>query len=560
MINSVLDRGLPLFLRQTTHAVKKCYLLLPLVCITLAVYPQKKADRKTVSNLQLHVAYLASDKLEGRRTGTAGEQLASVYIAEQMKLAGLSPKGDSDFLQTFIVREGKEPGAKTKLNINHQAIDQALFVPLPFSAVKSAKGEVLPGVNEMDNVWLDDVKGWDDKRSPHAAPMDLYIKKTKEAKKNGATGIVFYNGPEEFSAVTRWLDEKSEPLPIPAIWVGAEASKTLSADDANGFQIEMQVEFQPFKRTGTNVVGYIDNAAASTIVIGAHYDHLGHGEDHNSLAPDEKAIHNGADDNASGTAALLELGRLLKASKLKNNNYLLIAFSGEELGLFGSKYYTEHGTVDMGSVNYMVNMDMVGRLNDDKGLQIGGVGTSPSWGSILKSSLPSGLKVSYDSSGTGPSDHTSFYRKDIPVLFFFTGTHSDYHKPSDDADKINYEGGLTVVKTVYAIIEKTNVQPKLTFTKTREMQMGRSTRFSVTLGIMPDYTYNKGGVRVDGVSDGKPASKAGLATGDVIIQLGNVPVTDVETYMGALATFKAGDETTVKVTRGKEEKVFNIRF
>lgn len=540
--------------------MKKCYLLLPLVCITLVAYPQKKADRKTVNNLQLHVTYLASDKLEGRRTGTEGEQLASAYIAEQMKLAGLSPKGDKGYLQTFTVREGKEPGANTKFNINHQAIKPEHYRPLPFSAVKAAKGEVLPGVNEMDNIWLDNVKAWDEKVSPHASPMELYIKKTKEAKKNGATGIVFYNGPEEFNTVTRWLDEKQEALPIPAVWVGPEASKTLSADDANGFQIEMQVDFKDSKRTGTNVVGYIDNGAANTVVIGAHYDHLGLGEDHNSLAPGEKAIHNGADDNASGTAALLELGRLLKASKLKNNNYLLIAFSGEELGLFGSKYYTENSTIDITSVNYMVNMDMVGRLNNDKGLQIGGIGTSPSWTAILKSSLPSGLKVSYDSSGTGPSDHTSFYRKDIPVLFFFTGTHTDYHKPSDDADKINYEGELTVLKTVYEIIEKTNAQPRLAFTKTREMQMGRSTRFTVTLGIMPDYTYSKGGVRVDGVSDGKPASKAGLATGDVIIQLGSLPVTDVETYMGALSTFKAGDQTTVKVKRGKEEKVFDIRF
>lgn len=506
------------------------------------------------------MAYLASDKLEGRRTGSPGEQLAASYIAEQMKLAGLSPKGEAGYLQTFTVREGKEPGPKTKFNINHQAINPEHYRPLPFSAVKAAKGEVLPGVNEMDNVWLDNVKTWDDKVSPHASPMELYIKKTKEAKKNGATGIVFYNGPEEFSAVTRWMDEKAETLPIPAIWVGPEASKTLSAEDANGFQIEMLVDFKESKRTGTNVVGYIDNGAANTVVIGAHYDHLGMGEDHNSLAPNERSIHNGADDNASGTAALLELGRLLKASKLKNNNYLLIAFSGEELGLFGSKYFTENSTIDIRSVNYMVNMDMVGRLNNEKGLQIGGIGTSPAWTAILKSSLPSGLKVSYDSSGTGPSDHTSFYRKDIPVLFFFTGTHADYHKPSDDADKINYEGGLTIVKTVYEIIEKTNAQPRLAFTKTREMQMGRSTRFTVTLGIMPDYTYNKGGVRVDGVSDGKPASKAGLATGDVIIQLGSMPVADVETYMGALSTFKAGDQTTVKVKRGKEEKVFDIRF
>ena len=542
--------------------MKKSYLLLPLVCITLAAYPQKKADRKTLTNLQSHVTYLSSDKLEGRRTGTAGEQLAATYIAEQMKLAGLSPKGTEGYLQTFIVREGRGPGAKTHLSVNNQKfLSGEDFLPLPFSATKAAKGEVLPGVNEVDNVWLINVKEWEDGGNPHALPKENYIKKAKEAKENGASGVLFYNGPEEPNTVAKWLDEKTgETLTIPAVWAGEKASKLLNSDNAAGFRVDMEVDFKPVKRTGTNVVGYADNGANTTVVIGAHYDHLGYGEDHNSLAPNDKAVHNGADDNASGTAAMLELGRLLKASKLKKNNYLLIAFSGEELGLFGSKYFSESNIIPLKDVNYMVNMDMVGRLTDEKGLQIGGIGTSPAWGEILKKSLPSSLKVHYDSSGTGPSDHTSFYRKDIPVLFLFTGTHTDYHKPSDDADKINYNGQLTVLKLVYDIVEQTNGREKLAFTKTREMQMGTSTRFSVTLGIMPDYTFSKGGLRVDGVSDGRPAQKAGMQTGDVIIQLGETAVSDVETYMAALSKFKKGDKTTVKVKRGNDEKVFDVTF
>lgn len=542
--------------------MKKSYLLLPLVCAALAAYPQKKADRKTLTNLQAHVSYLASDKLEGRRTGTAGEQLAAAYIAEQMKAAGLSPKGSEGYLQTFTVREGRDPGDKARLSVNSQPLTPGEdFLPLPFSAAKAAKGEVLPGVNEVDNIWLINVRDWEDGGNPHALSQDNYIKKAKEAKENGASGVVFYNGPEEPRTVRKWLDEKTaETLSIPAVWACEKTSKMLSADDANGFQLDMQVDFKPVKRTGTNVVGYVDNGAATTVVIGAHYDHLGHGEDHNSLAPNDQAIHNGADDNASGTAAMLELGRLLKASRLKNNNYLLIAFSGEELGLFGSKYFSESNLIPLKDVNYMVNMDMVGRLNNEKGLQIGGIGTSPAWGEILKKSLPSSLKVQYDSSGTGPSDHTSFYRKDIPVLFLFTGTHADYHKPSDDADKINYNGQLTVLKLVYDVVEQANGKGRLAFTKTREMQMGGSTRFSVTLGIMPDYTYSKGGLRVDGVSDGKPAQKAGMQTGDVIVQLGETTVSDIETYMTALSKFKKGDKTTVKVKRGNAEKVFDVTF
>jgi aminopeptidase YwaD len=315
------------------------------------------------------------------------------------------------------------------------------------------------------------------------------------------------------------------------------------------------------KRTGHNIVGYIDNGAATTVILGAHYDHLGYGEDHNSLfTGTTPQIHNGADDNASGTAALLELSKLLKASKAKNNNYLFVSFSGEELGLFGSKYFTEHPSVDLSNANYMINMDMVGRLNDSThGLTIGGYGTSPVWGQLL-TEKDKFFTIKFDSSGTGPSDHTSFYRKDIPVLFFFTGVHSDYHKPSDDADKINYTGELQVIKYVYNIIDVTNKKGRLAFTKTRESAtMGKNT-FKVSLGIMPDYTFSGGGVRVDGVSEGKMAQKVGIKAGDIILQLGDIKFSDVQSYMGALGKFNKGDATKVKVKRGNEELVFDIVF
>ncbi|HEX2683251.1 MAG TPA: M20/M25/M40 family metallo-hydrolase, partial [Ferruginibacter sp.] len=315
------------------------------------------------------------------------------------------------------------------------------------------------------------------------------------------------------------------------------------------------------KRTGHNVIGYIDNGAANTIILGAHYDHLGYGEDHNSLyTGSAPMIHNGADDNASGTAALIELSKQLKKSKLKNHNYLFIAFSGEELGLFGSKYFTEHPTIDLAKTNYMINMDMVGRLNDSThGVTIGGYGTSPTWGQNL-STNDKLLKISFDSSGTGPSDHTSFYRKDIPVLFFFTGAHSDYHKPSDDADKINYNGELLLIKYIYGVIEKTDKQGKLAFTKTREAQAQGRRSFSVSLGIMPDYTYSGTGVRADGISEGKLAEKAGMKTGDVILQIGEYKVPDVQGYMQALGKFKKGDPAKVIVKRGAEEIIFDIVF
>jgi hypothetical protein len=267
------------------------------------------------------------------------------------------------------------------------------------------------------------------------------------------------------------------------------------------------------------------------------------------LRTGEKLIHNGADDNASGTAALIELARILKTSKAKNNNYLFIAFSGEELGLFGSKYFTEHPTIDLATVNYMINMDMVGRLNDStRVLAIGGYGTSPQW--VIK----------IDSSGVGPSDHASFYRKDIPVLFFFTGQHKDYHRPTDDADKINYPGELKVITYIYTIINGLNKEhQKIAFLKTRETQTS-NTALRVTLGIMPDYTYDGTGIRADGVTDGRPAAKAGLKAGDVIIQLGDYPVSSMDSYMQALNKFKKGDKAKVKYKRGNETLESAVEF
>ena len=214
----------------------------------------------------------------------------------------------------------------------------------------------------------------------------------------------------------------------------------------------------------------------------------------------------------------------------------------------------------MAKINYMINMDMIGRLNDSThGLTIGGYGTSPTWGQVLTTTNDY-FSIKFDSSGTGPSDHTSFYRKDIPVLFFFTGTHADYHKPTDDADKINYVGEAKIVKYIYDIIATTNRQPKLLFTKTREVAMSGKSSFKVTLGIMPDYAFSGNGVRVDGVSDGRPAQKAGIKMGDVLMQLGEHTFSDVQSYMDALSKFKKGDAAKVKVKRGEEILTLDILF
>lgn len=310
--------------------------------------------------------------------------------------------------------------------------------------------------------------------------------------------------------------------------------------------------------TGRNVIGYIDNNAENTIVIGAHYDHLGMGQD-GSLYRGEPMVHNGADDNASGVAVMLYLADKLKEEN-KNNNYLFIAFSGEEMGLLGSNYFVKNPTIDITKVNYMINMDMVGRLKKNKALAIYGIGTSPVWKEIIeKANVKDTFNLRLNESGVGPSDHTSFYLQDIPVLHLFTGQHVDYHKPSDDFEKLNYEGMLQISNYILSIISAVNSQGKIAFTQTVN-ESDDTPRFKVTLGVIPDYLFDGKGMRIDGISENRPAQKAGLQKGDVVIQLGEHEVTDMKTYMRALSKFENGNKTTVKVNRNGETVEAEITF
>lgn len=526
----------------------------------------KKADKVIIANLQLHVSTLADDKLEGRRAGSNGEKLAMEYIAGQFEKAGLLPKGDNNsWYQAFDINDGKEINKGTYLLINGGDIKPAGFFPFIGSPDKAIEAAPSIALREAGMPWFLNLKEELDsnKSNPHFDVQAYILEQVKDAVKKKATAFVVYNTGTLDDGLKFDGKEKAAPLAIPVIYVAKEIAKKYFADESATVEIKLKTLFTDKKRTGHNVVGYINNGAANTVISGAHFDHLGYGEDNNSMyRGTEKLIHNGADDNASGTAALIELARLLKTSKYKNNNYLFVAFSGEELGLFGSKYYTEHPTIDLANANYMINMDMVGRLNDSsKTVTIGGYGTSPLWGSLFKAiSADQNFLNKYDSSGTGPSDHTSFYRKDIPVLFFFTGTHSDYHRPGDDADKINYTGEYRIIKYIYKIIEAANSKGKLAFSKTRETQSVGGVRLNVTMGIMPDYAYSGNGVRADGVSDGKPAQKAGLQPGDVIVQLGEYPVLSVENYMQVLNKFKKGDKTKVTIKRGNETMEKEVQF
>ena len=311
-----------------------------------------------------------------------------------------------------------------------------------------------------------------------------------------------------------------------------------------------------------NVVGFLDNGGDKTVVIGAHYDHLGYGEESSLYFGDELLIHNGADDNASGTSLLLDLANKLAMKDLQSN-YLFIAFSGEEMGLLGSNYFIKNSTVKKEEINYMINMDMVGRLNDENKLSVSGIGSAKILKQIVNSNNVEFDLIEFSSSSTssfGSSDHASFYYENIPVLNFFTGQHEDYHKPSDDFDKINYDGIEKISNYIEDIIEELDSMEKLNFIKAEEVQ-NATPRFKVGLGVMPDYLYNEGGMKISAItSDKKPAAIAGLMKNDIVIKMGDTNVIDMMSYMNALSSFKEGDITIVQVKRDGEILDFEIKF
>lgn len=316
-------------------------------------------------------------------------------------------------------------------------------------------------------------------------------------------------------------------------------------------------------RMGSNVIAFLDNNAPKTIVLGAHYDHLGHEDGRGSSldADPNGKIHNGADDNASGVAGLLELARIFVTNKEKEKvNFLFMAFSAEEAGLVGSKHYSNNPTQPLSNILAMINMDMIGRLRDStNSLIVGGVGTSPVWIPLVKSLNNNQFVLKFDTAGMGPSDHASFYLKDIPVLHFFSGTHIDYHKPTDDVEKINFPGEVRIINFIAKVIDSTANFDKISFSKTSSSERKMS-GFKVTMGIMADYAFPGPGVKVDGVTPGKPAEKAGIIANDLILKIGDFETPEIYKYMEALGKFEKGSRAIVELKRGTETVKTEVIF
>ena len=541
--------------------------------------PPTRAER-----LKKDISYLASDELQGRQTGSPGELMSAEYIKKQFIAAKLQPQ-----TQEFDIVKLRLASNKCLFGVRAPGIDTIIrkltlfseYFPLSQSAnfdsvtapwVDCGYGLVHEKSKRDDYIF--DIKGKialirlgfpGMQENPHGelAEVAEIPNKIAEATKRGAVGIIFIKPFTSFTAPSGNLKRDEKTLDIPVFYCN-QTSVFPAAP------ITLVSNIYVLKAQGHNVYAFRNNHKKNTIVICAHHDHIGINEYENSRYTGKPEIHNGADDNASGVAAMLEMSRTLKGRKYKKNNYLFIAFSGEELGLLGSKFFTQNPPLSLtgntlsklGKINYVVNIDMLGRIDTTKKiLTLNGVGTSPQFEktiSLIKTDTNQ-IKIVTTKSGLGPSDHASFYIENIPVVHFFSGQHEDYHKPSDDENLINYMGMVNSLDVMEQLISLNNKKGKLPFTKTQDATAGR-TKFKVTLGVMPDYSYSGKGMRIDGVTDGKPAQKAGLKKGDIITKLGDMPVNGIEDYMVGLGKINPENPSTVVVLRGDEVLTLPINF
>ena len=573
---------------------------------------EKTVDDKkniTADEIRDHIKFLSSDKLKGRRPGTLGSKQAIRYIEKEWKSSGVLPAGERGFRQSFIFTSGVSLSGYNRLKIDELRKTFRVkqdFMPLGFSAVGLVKADVVfagygfstedsISWNDYSNIdangkWVLIFRGSPDGSSPHSAFSDYapLRKKYMAARDNSAAGVLFvnpFNDDELEDFVALRFGPSTTRGPIPAIHISQEVAQQLlpqntslknlqDALDTNrtsvsfdlNISVSATISLRIKKSRGTNVLGVVrgDGSTDEIIIIGAHMDHLGFGGGGSgSLRPEEEAIHNGADDNASGTAGLLEMAEKIAVnSEQLKRDVLFIAFDAEEKGLLGSKYFVDNPNINLENVSAMINMDMVGRLKDSS-LTVGGTGTSPMFEPLLDSLQNiHNLNISYSKEGFGPSDHSSFYIKDIPVLFFFTGTHEDYHKPSDDWEKINATGEKIILDLIYDVTKHLGfLDKKPVFTVAGPKERSQNQRgFKVTFGIVPSYSSGGPGLTIDGVRPEGPAEIAGIQSGDIIIEIDGKDIQDIYDYMHRLGDLKKGQRVAVKIKRGEDtlELVVNL--
>ncbi|HWA05659.1 MAG TPA: M28 family peptidase [Ignavibacteria bacterium] len=576
------------------------------------VSPGDKSPKITSGEVTDHIKYLASDELAGRFPGTDGDKLTVEYIVNEFEEYGITPAGEDGYLQPFDYISEIKLGKDNSLSIGNGELIKGAgeeFTTLYLSANGTAQGNIVfvgyginaPELNYNDYAGID-LKGKialmlmysPGYNNPHDNPFSKYERlriKCAAAKEQGAAGIIVVKGPESGEddlvklrmsgpgetmdipvmnvkrSYVEYIFTNTKKMTLPEVQKNIDSLRTPISFEFGGGMAQLKADLVRIKALTNNVIGKIEGKDPvlknEYIVIGAHMDHLGDGLKYGSLHDSHVAeIHNGADDNASGVAGILELAQYYSTKKKDlKRSIIFMTFSGEEAGLIGSAYFTKSELMKKYNVVSMINLDMVGRLTDNK-LTIGGTGTSSIWQGLLDSlNKTYNFTAAYNKDGYGPSDHASFYGKDIPVLFFFTGLHKDYHKPSDDWQLINADGEAKVLNMVVGIVNYVNsLSAKPDFIKVTEEKKETNMGFRVTLGVIPDYSSTKEGLEITGVKSGGVAEKSGLQAGDVITKLGQYEIKNIYDYTDALTKFKPGEESEVTFVRGTETKTVKFTF
>lgn len=559
----------------------------------------------TDSDLADHIGFLSSDSLEGRYPGTPGADLAADYIKDAFVSIGLEPAFNGQYFQNFDFVKNVILGSSNSLTFifddeSFETVETESFMPLAFSSSGSYKGPVAFAgygfsIGDTTN-WEDykdlDIEGkWaivfrggpdDSPHSPYGQHMSLR-KKALVARDKKALGLLLVSGSdvEGDELIKLRYDHGFGDAGIPVLHLKRELMADVferSGYDLakiendlksnmkpgsfvlNGVNISTVVSLEKETVSIPNVAGILrgsdENLSNEIIVIGAHFDHLGWGGEGSSLMPDTVAVHNGADDNASGTAGVIELAEKFAGSESPFKRSIMFAgFNAEEKGSIGSRYMTENFPGGIKSIITMVNLDMVGRLDENK-LNISGTGTSPVFPDMLESFNKDGeFSIKMSPEGFGPSDHSNFYINNIPVLFFFTGTHNDYHKPSDDIETLNLEGEARLLNFVFNVVAKLandDSRPEFTEAGPKENTAARAS-FKVTFGVIPSYASQAEGMEIDGTRKDGPAEKAGMLKGDIIIAIDGKEVKSIYDYMYRLAELKVGQQVPVVILRGEEK-------
>lgn len=595
------------------------YLKSSILLLLLFVLVWENLNSQIAQNTQNHIKYLASDELEGRYPGTAGITKARDYIANQFSSLNLK-KFNNDYLQKLDVAIGYKLGEGNEVFFNvvipkpGVPVDKVRpvrknwetgkeWMPMSFSENKQIEAPMVfcgYGITAKE-LNYDDYEGTDVKNkiaiilthSPEGEKEDgkfanhiSYHTKLQNVRERGAVGVIFIKVKGDSANVFVPLDRDrfaqnsglvviqvnrnriAEYFPNTSLFpTELEINKTQKPKsfDLPNSTINIRVNLEENRVPSENVVGYIEGSDSKLkdefIVIGAHYDHLGYGGPSSNYKGKKPLIHNGADDNASGVAAMLELARIFSENPPKRS-VLFVAFTAEELGLLGSNFFANNSPIDLQKVSLMVNMDMVGRLKNNILYAIGTGSATELDEIVTRLDEQDTLSITKSESPIGSSDQTSFYIKGIPSIMFFSGVHLDYHRPSDDWDKISYDGLEKVVNFISKVVNEVgNRDAKLTYVKTSGAMDPSNTSGrgmgGIKFGIIPNFETSKEGLKIAGATPNTPADKAGLKENDIIISIDDHPVKNIQDFMAILKeNYKPGDKVNVKFVRsGKEQNV-----